>query len=301
MIVIFFHDCESLAQPTEYVVAMLRLKHPPAPENEAMPPQPSATDPSPLTVTKEQVRQAILSMPTGSAGGMDGIRPIHLRQLTSTDTAEAGQRLLTSLTALTNLVLAGQVPARSRDALYCASLCAFRKKDGGLRPIAVGSIYRRLPARIAAHFAANLLSPELRSVQLGVGTPLGCEAAVHAVRDFTENLPDQSARVLVKIDVKNAFYTVRRDIVLQRVKESCPEIYAMAHQAYGTPTPLLIAGQTVMSSTGVQQGDPLGPIAFALAVNTCVTLYIKGVVGATPDLQSATPRCSSATPSQNHC
>ena len=34
---------------------------------------------------------------------------------------------------------------------------------------------------------------------------------------------------------------------------------------------------------------------------TCVTLYIKGVVGATPDLQSATPRCSSATPSQNHC
>ena len=58
-------------------------------------------------------------------------------------------------------------------------------------------------------------------------------------------------------------------IVLQRVKESCPEIYAMAHQAYGTPTPLLIAGQTVMSSTGVQQGDPLGPIAFALAVNSC--------------------------------
>ena len=36
-------------------------------------------------------------------------------------------------------------------------------------------------------------------------------------------------------------------------------------------------------------------------VPTCVTLYIKGVVGATPDLQSATPRCLSATPSQNHC
>ena len=44
-----------------------------------------------------------------------------------------------------------------------------------------------------------------------------------------------------------------------------------------------------------------GVTTLITAVSTCVTLYIKGVVGATPDLQSATPRCSSATPSQNHC
>ena len=42
------------------------------------------------------------------------------------------------------------------------------------------------------------------------------------------------------------------------------------------------------------------PIIYRVMI-TCVTLYIKGVVGATPELQSATPRCSSATPSQNHC
>ena len=261
---------ESLAQPTEDVISMLRLKHPPAPENENMPPPPCSTD-TPLIVTEGQVRQSILSMPTGSAGGMDGIRPLHLRQLTSAETGEAGVRLLASLTALTNLVLAGQVPECARDALYCASLCAFRKKDGGLRPIAVGSVYRRLPARIAARFAADLLGPELRPVQLGVGTPLGCEAAVHAVRNFIKGATDQNTRVLVKIDVKNAFNTVRRDVILRCLRESCPEAYAMAYQAYSTPTPLLIAGQKVMSSTGVQQGDPLGPIAFALAVNSCAS------------------------------
>ena len=235
-----------------------------------MPPPPIATDPAPLTVTREQVRQSIVSMPTGSAGGMDGIRPIHLRQLTSSETGEAGQRLLTSITALTNLVLAGQVPSCARDALYCASLCASRKRDGGLRPIAVGSIYRRLPARIAARFAATVLGPELRPIQLGVGTPLGCEAAVHAARSFTAGSDaDQTTRVLVKLDVKNAFNSVRRDIVLRCIKERCPEAYAMAYQAYITPTPLFIAGHTIISSAGVQQGDPLGPIAFALAVDTC--------------------------------
>ena len=197
------------------------------------------------------------------------MRPLHLRQLTSAETGEAGQRLLTSLTALTNLVLAGQVPMCGRDAIYCASLCALRKKDGGLRPIAVGSVYRRLPARIAARFAANLLGPQLRPVQLGVGTPLGCEAAVHAVREFTQDSHQQSARLIVKVDVMNAFNSVRRDVVLRCIKEHCPEAYAMAYQAYSTPTPLLMADHIIMSSTGVQQGDPLGPIAFALAVNTC--------------------------------
>lgn len=144
------------------------------------------------------MKQAILSMRTGSAGGMDGIRPLHLRQLASADTAEALQRLLASLTALTNL--------REFTLLYVSS----------------------------------------------------------------QSVPEQSAQeVLVKIDVKNAFNSVRRDVVLRCMKESCPEVYAMTYQAYSAHTPLLIAGQRVLSSAGVQQGDPIGPIAFALAVNSC--------------------------------
>ena len=74
---------------------------------------------------------------------------------------------------------------------------------------------------------------------------------------------------MVKVDVRNAFNTIRRDVILARIHERCPEVYPMAYQAYHLPTPLHIGDQTVSSASGVQQGDPLGPAAFALAVDAC--------------------------------
>ncbi|KAF0300891.1 Ubiquitin carboxyl-terminal hydrolase 38 [Amphibalanus amphitrite] len=246
------------------------LKHPAAPKDELLPPPPAPSDPGPLTVTPEEVEAAINSMPPGSSAGLDGIRPLHLRQLISREAAESGRRLLHSLTVLTNLVLAGEVPDCARDALFSASLCALRKKSGGLRPIAVGSVYRRLPSRIGARFVADSLGAELRPVQLGVGTPLGCEAAVHATRSFIEASRQSAApHVLVKLDVSNAFNTVRRDVFLTRIRERCPEVYYLAYQAYSSPSPLIIGGQTIASACGVQQGDPLGPAAFAIAIDSC--------------------------------
>ena len=262
---------DTFVDPTPEVINSLRQKHPPAPTDLCIPPPPSASDLRPLTVTKEVVHAAIFTMPPGSSAGLDGIRPLHLRQLLSREAAESGCRLLTSLTALTNLVLSGQLPECGREALFGASLCALRKKDGGLRPIAVGSVYRRLPGRVGAKHIATAIGPELRPTQLGVGTPLGCEAAVHATRKFIEsNGPDSSVpRVLVKVDVKNAFNTVRRDVILSQLQERCPEIYPMAHQAYSLPTPLYIDDQVIPSASGVQQGDPLGPAAFSLAIDSC--------------------------------
>ena len=36
-------------------------------------------------------------------------------------------------------------------------------------------------------------------------------------------------------------------------------------------SPLVIGGQTIKSASGLQQGDPLGPAAFALAVDPCAS------------------------------
>ena len=262
---------DSFAEPSNDVITTLRHKHPPAPDDEELPPPPVSSDTPPLIVTEEQVHSAVFSMSPGSSAGLDGIRPLHLRQLLSQEAAESGRRLLISLTTFTNVVLSGHVPQCGRDALFGASLCALRKRDGGLRPIAVGSVYRRLPGRIGARHIATVLSPELRPTQLGVGTPLGCEAAVHAAREYIYSRATGSSapHVLVKVDVRNAFNTVRRDIFLSQLKDRCPEIYPMAHQAYSLPTPLFIGDQVIDSTSGVQQGDPLGPALFSLAVDRC--------------------------------
>ena len=86
---------------------------------------------------------------------------------------------------------------------------------------------------------------------------------MHASREYISSQVhlNSSEQVLVKIDVQNAFNCVRRDKVLDQIRIRCPEIYALAWQSYHSPTPLYIGGTSIESSNGVQQGDPLGPLA----------------------------------------
>ena len=101
-------------------------------------------------------------------------------------------RLIQALTQLVNLVLRGQVPAPARAAFYAASLIALRKPGGGIGPIATGVTYRRLATKVALRPLSTELGAELRLVQLGFGTPGGCEAAVHATRLFSRTLDQNS-------------------------------------------------------------------------------------------------------------
>ena len=90
---------------------------------------------------------ALKSFRPSSAGGVDGLRPGHLKDLVAPQTAEAGRRLMKALANLCSKLLLGQISQHSRDLLLAANLTALRKKDGGIRPIAVGNVFRRLKMR----------------------------------------------------------------------------------------------------------------------------------------------------------
>ena len=89
-------------------------------------------------MTEQDVAQAIQSFPRGSAGGPDGLLPQHLKDLISASAGFGGKKLLTALTSFTNLVLSGDTPAQMRPLFFGATLTALNKKDGGVRPIAIG-------------------------------------------------------------------------------------------------------------------------------------------------------------------
>ena len=108
---------------------------------------------------------------------------------------------------MTKLLLSGQVPNFVHGSVFGASLCALQKKVGGVHPITVGCVFRRLAGRIAAKHATSLTCSLLRPVQLGVGVPQGCEAVVHACREYVSvcSADNTVDRVLVKVDMRNAF------------------------------------------------------------------------------------------------
>ena len=126
----------------------LRAKHPVRTASDPSLPPPSKEETC-LHLQDSDIRAAIASFAPGSAGGPDGMRPQHLKDLTNASAGEAGRRLLTRLTEFTNLCLTGRVPADIQPIFCGASLCALNKKDGGIRPIAVGSTLRRLVSKAA--------------------------------------------------------------------------------------------------------------------------------------------------------
>ena len=96
---------------------------------------------------------------------------------------EAGADFLSALTDFTNLVLAGRCPETVAPVFFGGRLLALNKKTGGIRPIAIDFTLRRLASKCANSFGTNKLTSYFYPHQLGIGTPGGCEAAVHSAED----------------------------------------------------------------------------------------------------------------------
>ena len=67
---------------------------------------------------------------------------------------------------------------------------------------------------------------------------------------------------MLKIDFKNAFNSIRQDVVMESVREYFPEIFPFVG----------FWDFVIQSSEGVQQGDPIGSLCFCLAIHKLMGL-----------------------------
>ena len=252
---------EDPAVPSAQNLALLLEKHPPATKSTSDLPLPSQF--ASMSVTESEVRRAVLSFPSGSAGGPDGLRPQHVRDLILC--RESGPEFLRSLTAFTNTVLSGGCPSNIAPIFFGGRLLALNKKSGGVRPIVIGFTLRRLASKCANSVGSERLRDYFCPRQLGVGVAGGCEAAVHSARRFLEDLPPD--HVVVKLDFSNAFNSLHRPDMLQAVADRLPEIYSYCFSAYSQPSTLFFGSYCISSQVGPQQGDPIGPLLFCNSIH----------------------------------
>ncbi|GJR40673.1 putative reverse transcriptase domain-containing protein [Tanacetum coccineum] len=216
------------------------------------------------------VLDMIRSFPRGTSCGRDGLRAQHLMDCFSGAAVAISEELLASITQVVNLFLDGKCPKRLGEYIASAPLTPLVKPGGGIRPIAVGTIWRRLVSKVCATTIGHSLDTYLNDLQFGVGVSGGGEAILHAVNRLIEDRNDDIGLSMLLVDFQNAFNLVDREIMLQEVRIRCPAISHWVEFCYSNPARLYYGEHTLWSHQSVQQGDPLGPLHFSLVLHPLI-------------------------------
>ena len=96
--------------------------------------------------------------------------------------SEHRDEVLERCSALINILAKGDAPTSLAPFLAGANLTAIPKKDNGLRPVAVGEVWRRLTAKFLCVAYKEQTSSFFFPQQIGVGQPLGTEIGLETAR-----------------------------------------------------------------------------------------------------------------------
>ncbi|GKA30369.1 putative reverse transcriptase domain-containing protein, partial [Tanacetum coccineum] len=193
-----------------------------------------------LIASHDVVLNRIKSFLRDTSCGHDGLRAQHLMDYLSGAAVAISDELVSSIT---------QVPG------------------GGIRPIVVGIVWRRLVSKVSATMIGHSLDGYLDGLQFGIWVQGGGEAILHAVNRLVEDRGDDVGLSMLLVDFQNAFYLVNRTVMLEEVRLRCPAISRWVEFCYSNPTRLYYGEHSMWSCQGVQQSDPLGPLLFFLVLH----------------------------------
>lgn len=240
---------------------LLHALYPPQPLP-APPAQPTTPD---LALAREAAENAVrfLSKPARlSAPGLVAGRAEHW---TGTARDAEGSRLLTTLFVR---ILTGDAPEPALRCLRTGEIVALPKPGGKVRPIVLTPILRRYALRGLMAAAREGLEAAVGPMQFGCGTAGGVEAAVTAVKLASQQWSNPA---VLALDTSAAFQHVRRDDVFQQCDTHLPLLTPFMRVWYQQETEHIWRDargdcHRVSCTGGVEQGDPLAPLAYALAV-----------------------------------
>ena len=259
---------DGIAPNNETTWELLKAKHPSGPV-----PSVPVTHSVPVTLDQDfNILSILHSFPKDTAAGPSGLRVQHLLDAASIPLPTP---ICPLLLQVVNILLTGKAPPSIARYVAGAGLIALNKiKEGcprDVRPIAVGETLRRLAGKCVCAILRDKFADFFHPLQYGVACRAGAEKVIYQVRECMEEHWMDEDFVCFKVDMKNAFNLVSRQTVLEECATFYPELLPWVSYCYGSHPLLCHPLGKITSECGVQQGDPLGPLLFSLALHKLVS------------------------------
>ena len=137
-----------------------------------------------------------------------------------------------------NVILEGKVPFELRPYFFGAKLIALKKARLSTSSYRCRQYFPPVVSKICRIHVFESCQARYGNRQVGVGTKRSAELASHVFRCLIES-PRPKENVLLKIDFENAFNSIHRQFMLEKIFEIHPEVYKYSHSAYSQPSFLL--------------------------------------------------------------
>jgi hypothetical protein len=254
---------------------------PRASDREALPVQVLAPE-NTIRISEQELVAGLLKLPKQRAAGMSGWTYELIQQVCKPFLAprqstegynniradDPGEPLLEKVLFFVNEMLSGK-GGDSHTWNKSKLIPLLKKNNEGIRPIAVDDSWIRVISRLASAKMATLVAGKLVPYQYAIGIPRGTETIAHVTQTFAKGVQREgSTQCIQQLDMENAFGSISRLAIYDAINRDFPALLPYYHWAYKGATDMVLASGELLaeSTSGVRQGDPLGPMFFCMGI-----------------------------------
>ena len=228
-----------------------------------------------VTMTPACVKKALAN--PGTSSGPDGWHPDHLKAVAA---STQGLKAITNIiNRLMDVSTQGDEMAIVRHAMATSKLIPLSKPKGGIRPIAVPSVWMRLVAKTVVNQEQAAAAQHLTN-QYATGTKGGIEIATNMLRLAMQSNP---THVAISVDMVNAYGRLHRTAIKEGICALPPDECRATRRFFNNFT---AQGSSIVSAdntfrhdynVGVDQGGPMSPLFYALGINKAIQAAAEAI------------------------
>lgn len=136
---------------------------------------------APLVVDVDTISMCIKYFPKGTSCGRDGLHAPHILDALYRECSIVARNLLYAILLVVNLWIRGRCLISLEEFVASEHLMSLLKSGGGIRPIDMGSIWRRLISKVFIKRVNKDVAHYLNDFLFGVGVSSGVEPILHNV------------------------------------------------------------------------------------------------------------------------